>query len=104
MVALPEFQAWSEYAICPESYCYKIPDEMTFHEAVAIAADGIVAYTLLFELGNLRRGKNVLIHSAPGGLVRKPPTDLHIHSPSTLLLQTRNPTEPETRDANPKPD
>ena len=68
VVALPEFQAWCEYPICPSVYCYKIPDDMNYHEAVAIASDGITAYTLLFELGALRSGKCVLIHSAPGGL------------------------------------
>lgn len=68
VVALPEFQAWSEYAIVPAVYCYKIPENMNYHDAVAMAADGIVAYTLLFELGGLRPGKTILIHSAPGGL------------------------------------
>ena len=68
VVALPEFQAWCEYPICPSACCYKIPDDMTYHEAVAVAADGVIAYTLLFEMGALRPGKCVLIHSAPGGL------------------------------------
>lgn len=68
VVALPEFQAWCEYPICPAAFCYKIPDDMNYHDAVAITGDGIVAYTLLFELGALRPGKCILIHSAPGGL------------------------------------
>lgn len=68
VVAIPEFQAWCEYPVCPSAYCFKIPDDMSYHEAVAIATDGVTAYTLLFELGTLRPGECVLIHSAPGGL------------------------------------
>ena len=74
IVALPECQAWCEYPICSANCCYKIPDDMNYHDAVAIAADGIVAYTLLFELGALRPHKCVLIHSAPGGLASLSPS------------------------------
>ena len=45
---------------------------MNYHDAIALTTNGITAYTLLFELGNLRPGKTVLVHSAPGGLVSIP--------------------------------
>jgi hypothetical protein len=42
---------------------------MSYNEAVALAVDGIVAHSLLFQMGNLSPGKAVLLHSTPGGLV-----------------------------------
>jgi hypothetical protein len=37
---------------------------------VALTVDGIVAYSLLFQMGSLYPGKAVLLHSTPGGLVK----------------------------------
>ncbi|XP_046444248.1 synaptic vesicle membrane protein VAT-1 homolog-like [Daphnia pulex] len=68
VMALPERKAWSEYVVCREEYCFKIPDQMSYHEAVALTVDGIVAHSLLFQMGNLSPGKAVLLHSTPGGL------------------------------------
>lgn len=69
MIALPERGAWSDYVVCRAEYCFNIPAEMNYHDAIALTTNGIIAYTLLFELGGLRPGKSVLMHSAPGGLV-----------------------------------
>ncbi|XP_046632252.1 synaptic vesicle membrane protein VAT-1 homolog-like [Daphnia pulicaria] len=68
VMALPERKAWSEYVVCREEYCFKIPDQMSYHEAVALTVDGIVSHSLLFQMGNLSPGKAVLLHSTPGGL------------------------------------
>ena len=69
VMAVPERNAWSEYVVCREEYCFKIPDQMSYHDVVALTVDGILAYSLLFEMGNLCPGKNILLHSTPGGLV-----------------------------------
>ena len=69
VVALPEFKAWSEYTLCPDTMCFKIPESMSYQEAVAITTNGIVAHTLLFELGVLHPGKSILMHPSPGGVV-----------------------------------
>ncbi len=69
VVAFPERRGWSQYATCRFDCCFKIPQEMSYHDAIAITLNGIVAYSLVFELGNLRPNKTVLLHSAPGGLV-----------------------------------
>jgi NADPH:quinone reductase-like Zn-dependent oxidoreductase len=68
-MALPERKAWSEYVVCREEYCFKIPEKMSYNEAVALTVDGIVSHSLLFQMGNLSPGKAVLLHSTPGGLV-----------------------------------
>jgi NADPH:quinone reductase-like Zn-dependent oxidoreductase len=43
---------------------------MNYNEAVAITLNYTVGYILLFELGNLRPGRNILVHSVGGGVVR----------------------------------
>lgn len=68
-MALPERKAWSEYVVCRVDFCFKIPEKMNYHDAVALTVDGMVAYSLLFSMGNLSTGKAVLLHSTPGGLV-----------------------------------
>ncbi|XP_057378830.1 synaptic vesicle membrane protein VAT-1 homolog-like [Daphnia carinata] len=68
VLALPERKAWSEYVVCRAEHCFKIPDEMNYHDAVALTVDGMVAYSLLFPMGNLCTGKAVLLHPTPGGL------------------------------------
>lgn len=71
VIAFPERKAWREYAVCRSEVCFKIPDDMNYHDAIALILNGIVAYSLVFELGNLRPNKTVLLHTAPGGLVRR---------------------------------
>ena len=77
-MCLPERKAWAEYVACKEEFCFRIPDEMTYDEAIALTVDGMVSYALLFEMGGLKvddpcglsaSRKNVLMHSSAGGLV-----------------------------------
>lgn len=79
VVAFPPRKAWAEYVVCKADQCFIIPDKMTYDDAVALILDGMVAYSLLFEMGGLKIGaprglratpKNVLMHSSAGGLVR----------------------------------
>jgi NADPH:quinone reductase-like Zn-dependent oxidoreductase len=68
VMCLPERKAWSEYVTCHVEHCFKIPEEMSYNDAAALTVDGIVAYSLLFQMGSLSPGKAVLLHSTPGGL------------------------------------
>lgn len=69
MVALPEYRAWAELVVVPSKYVFTIPADMSYRDAAAITMNYIVAYILLFDLGNLAAGKSVLLHSAGGGVV-----------------------------------
>ncbi|KAK6623960.1 hypothetical protein RUM44_010816 [Polyplax serrata] len=69
VVALPEYRAWAEVVAVPAKYVYKIPDEMSFNDAVAMTLNYTVAYILVFELGNIASGKKVLLHSAGGSVM-----------------------------------
>ncbi|XP_063225913.1 synaptic vesicle membrane protein VAT-1 homolog-like isoform X2 [Bacillus rossius redtenbacheri] len=68
VVALPEYRAWSELVVVPARYVYRLPAGMSFLDAAALTMNYLVAYILLFELGGLSSGKNVLVHSAGGGV------------------------------------
>lgn len=70
VAALTESRAWAELVSCPAKHAYKIPKKMEYKESVAITTNYIVAHALLFDVGNLRSGQTVLIHSAGGGVVR----------------------------------
>lgn len=47
-----------------------MPEEMTYEEAAAIPVNYVTAYHMLFELGNLRKGKSVLIHMVAGEMLK----------------------------------
>lgn len=68
-MALSEYKAWAELVLVPAKYVFAIPADMKYEDAAAITMNYIVAYILLFELGNLTAGKSVLFHSAGGGVV-----------------------------------
>ncbi|KAG5678363.1 hypothetical protein PVAND_008045 [Polypedilum vanderplanki] len=68
VVALPEFRAWAELCVVPAKYVYKLPDDISFSDAAAMAMNYLVAYIIVFDLLSLRPGKSVLLHSAAGGV------------------------------------
>ena len=42
---------------------------MTFQDGAAFFVNYMTAYILLFDIGNLRPGQSVFVHSAAGGVV-----------------------------------
>ncbi|XP_052130117.1 synaptic vesicle membrane protein VAT-1 homolog-like [Frankliniella occidentalis] len=68
VVALPEYRAWAELVAVPAKYVYRLPADMSFLDASAIAINYAVAYMLLFDVGNLQPGKVLLVHSVGGGV------------------------------------
>jgi len=59
---------WADAVTLPTENCFKIPEKMSFEEAGAFLVNYITAYQILFEFGNLRPNKSVLIHMAAGGV------------------------------------
>ncbi|CAF2698434.1 unnamed protein product [Rotaria sp. Silwood2] len=59
---------WADVVTLPSDHCFKIPDKMSFEEGAALLVNYITAYQILFEFGNLRPNKSVLIHMAAGGV------------------------------------
>jgi len=59
---------WSEYAVADAQGCFAIPDKMSFEHAAALGVNYVTAHMMLFDFGNLRPGKSVLVHMAAGGV------------------------------------
>jgi len=68
VAALSESRAWAELVSVPSKYVYKIPAKMSFEDAAAITMNYVVAYALLFEIGNIKSDQIVLVHSVGGGV------------------------------------
>lgn len=69
VAALTELRAWAELVAVPAKFAYKLPKSLDYKEAVAITMNFVVAQALLFDVGNLRDGQTVLVHSVGGGVV-----------------------------------
>lgn len=68
VVSLIESGGYSEYALSNEFSVIPLPDEISFHEAVALPLQGLSAYHILKTMGRLQPGEAVLIHAAAGGV------------------------------------
>ena len=60
--------AYAEYALAGANSVIPIPPELDFVQAAAFPVQGITAYQLLHESGQLQKGESVLIHAAAGGV------------------------------------
>lgn len=69
VTAIAEFGAWAELVAIPAKQVYRIPKDLEWKEAVALTLNYIVAQALLFDVGNLRNGQTILVHSVGGGVV-----------------------------------
>jgi NADPH:quinone reductase-like Zn-dependent oxidoreductase len=69
VTAISEFGAWAELVAIPAKHVYHIPTDLEWKEAVALTLNYVVAQALLFDVGNLRDGQTILVHSVGGGVV-----------------------------------
>ena len=69
VLAFTDFGAWSELVAVQSRFVYKMPPSMSFEDGAAMLMSYVTAYILLFDIGNLREGQSVLVHSAGGGVV-----------------------------------
>ncbi|XP_076357868.1 synaptic vesicle membrane protein VAT-1 homolog-like [Tachypleus tridentatus] len=68
VAALTEYKAWAELTNVPAKFVYKLPTGMSFQDAAALLMNSVIALILLFDIGNLRKGQSVLVHSVGGGV------------------------------------
>uniref|UniRef100_A0A131XLP1 Putative vesicle amine transport protein n=1 Tax=Hyalomma excavatum TaxID=257692 RepID=A0A131XLP1_9ACAR len=68
VAALTEYKAWAELVTVPAKHAYILPATMSFDDAAAVLMNYVVAYALLFDIGNLREKQTVLMHSVGGGV------------------------------------
>ncbi|XP_002735085.1 synaptic vesicle membrane protein VAT-1 homolog-like [Saccoglossus kowalevskii] len=68
VMGISNFGAWSELVTLPAKFCFLMPDGLSFEDAAALPISYVTAYILLFEIGNLKKGRSVLVHSAGGAV------------------------------------
>ncbi len=68
VVGMTRFNAYAEFAVCAANAAFAIPDALPFELAAAIPVNYLTAFHSMFEMGNLRPGDRVFIHSAAGGV------------------------------------
>nr|XP_042901508.1 synaptic vesicle membrane protein VAT-1 homolog-like [Parasteatoda tepidariorum] len=68
VAALTEYKAWAELVCAQAKYVYALPPGMGAQEAVSILMNYVVAYCLVFDIGNLQKGQKVILHSAGGSV------------------------------------
>lgn len=59
---------YAEYAVAPAMTVFPIPDTLHFPQATALFVQGLTAYGLLRDAGQLEPGESVLVHAAAGGV------------------------------------
>ena len=62
------FGAYRTVVVQDAAYLRRVPDSWSYAEAAALVVTGLTAWHGLVELGNVKRGRRVLVHSAAGGV------------------------------------
>lgn len=60
-------EAFKTLARGKAGHVFKIPSDMTFHEAASIPAQFGTAWQVVHEIAQIKKGETILIHSAAGG-------------------------------------
>ena len=68
VMGVTRFGGYVTYLNSHHRYVLPLPDSWSFEEGAGFLVQGLTAYYALTELGNLKPGMNVLIHSAAGGV------------------------------------
>lgn len=66
VIVLDRSGMWQEVVVAPANRTFLMPEPMSFEEGAALPVNYLTAYMMLFEMGNVRPGKSVLIHMAAG--------------------------------------
>ena len=69
MVALTDHSSWAEQVVVSSQFVYKLPIGMSYQDAASLLVNYLTAYLLMFDVGCLKSGQSVLVHSAGGGVV-----------------------------------
>lgn len=59
---------FAEYAVTPERFVCKIPENLNYIEAAVLPGAGFTAYHIMFQRFHLQEGKTILIHGGAGGV------------------------------------
>lgn len=68
VLALTRFGGYSDMVCVPADQAVPLPDGMPYEEGAAIPVNYLTAYQMLVQMGSLKSGERVLVHSAGGGV------------------------------------
>ncbi len=68
VLALTRFGGYADVVCVPAEQVIKLPEGMTYEEGAAIPVNYLTAYQMLIQMGAVKEGERVLIHSAGGGV------------------------------------
>ncbi|KAL5020886.1 hypothetical protein ScPMuIL_000041 [Solemya velum] len=68
VIGFVNFCAWAELVAVPAHLVFKMPDNMSFQDGAALPMNYLAAYIMLFDIGGLRKGQSVFVHSTGGGV------------------------------------
>ncbi len=68
VMGVTRFGAYADYINIDQRYIFPLPPRWTFEQGAGFLVQGLTAYYALLPLGDLKKGQNVLIHSAAGGV------------------------------------
>jgi len=66
--AITRFGGYSDTVCVPEDQAFPLPEGMSYEEGAAVPVNYLTAYQMLIQMGSLKSGERVLVHSAGGGV------------------------------------
>ncbi len=66
--AITRFGGYSDVVCVPSAAALRLPEGMSYEEGAALPVNYLTAYQMLIQMGSLKRGERVLVHSAAGGV------------------------------------
>lgn len=66
--AITHFGGYTDKICLPAAQALPLPEGMSYEEGVAIPVNYLTAYQMLVQMGSLKSGERVLVHSAGGGV------------------------------------
>jgi NADPH:quinone reductase-like Zn-dependent oxidoreductase len=66
--AITRFGGYSGVVCVPAAQAIPLPETLSYEQGAAIPVNYLTAYQMLIQMGALKRGERVLVHSAAGGV------------------------------------
>lgn len=68
VLAITRFGGYADVVCVPERMALPLPVGLSYEEGAAIPVNYLTAYQMLIQMGSLKKGERVLVHSAGGGV------------------------------------
>ena len=66
--SITRFGGYSDVVCVPAAQAIPLPDSLSYEQGAAIPVNYLTAYQMLIQMGSMKSGERVLVHSAAGGV------------------------------------